>query len=80
MSFPISRRAIPLANDPANRDATRALTTAVNELSGSTGDPAQRAARIGELFELGLLQITPDGIELGQKMIELEARIKALEP
>ncbi len=62
MSYALKRRAIPPARDPANRGTLEALATAVNELSGTVGQNVDRAVRVGELVEAGILQLNPAGM------------------
>lgn len=65
MSTTITKRAIPHPKDPANRQSVEALQQAVNELSGAVGQNMQRAVRVCELVEAGLLQLQPNG-QLGR--------------
>lgn len=62
MSYALKRRAIPPARDPANRGTLEALATAVNELSGTIGAGVDRAVRVGELVEAGVLQLNTAGL------------------
>lgn len=62
MSYALKRRAIPAARDPANRGTLEAMAQAVNELSGTTGQNVDRAVRVGELLEAGVMQLNPAGL------------------
>lgn len=61
MSFLPTKRAIPQPTEAPNRPAIAALLTAVNELSGVSGAPGQRAVRLGELLAAGVVRQEVDG-------------------
>lgn len=61
MSTPIKKRAIPVPRQPENRETIDALRVAVDELSGTVGDPGQRCIRLCELIDAGIVQLTPEG-------------------
>lgn len=63
MTTPISKRAISSPRDAANRKSIEELKFAVDELSGTTGPDTrpQRAVRLCELLDAGLLKLQTDG-------------------
>lgn len=65
MTTQILRRAIQAPRDVANRASVESLRLAVMELSGSLGNEMQRAVRVCELVDAGLLQFTTSK-ELGR--------------
>lgn len=65
MTTTINKRAIPPPREAPNRQAIEALATATNELSGAIGDAMQRAVRVCELVDAGILALMPNG-QLGR--------------
>lgn len=61
MTYTLKRRAVVPPRDPANRQSVEQLKFAVDELSGAVGRTYDRAVRVGELVEAGLLHIQVDG-------------------
>ncbi|MEF4262408.1 hypothetical protein U9Z10_23535, partial [Escherichia coli] len=61
MTYALKRRAVVPPRDPANRQSIEQLKFAVDELSGAVGMTYDRAVRVGELIEAGLLHIQVDG-------------------
>lgn len=55
MTFKLRKTSVPGPRDAANFISVQRAAMAINELQGVTGDPAQRAVRVGELKEVGLL-------------------------
>jgi hypothetical protein len=67
VTFQISKRALTPPRESANRTSIENLVGAVNELSGAVGMQQQRALRIGELIDLGLLKLNSQGtLEIGE--------------
>ncbi len=66
MTTKINKRSIAPPTNPANQKSVADLKTAVDELSGSVGQNAQRAVRLCELIDAGILKLTPEGlVEIG---------------
>lgn len=65
MTTKINRRAITGPRDAANKVAIESLQFAVQELGGAVGSNMQRAVRVCELVDAGILQLMPDG-QLGR--------------
>jgi hypothetical protein len=57
----IKKRPVTPPRDPANRTSIEQLKTAVEELGGVVGDPGQRAVRLCELVDAGIVKVMPDG-------------------
>lgn len=56
MTFKLTKRSAPQPRESPNRASVEALVTAVNELTGAIGDDVNRALRVGELMQLGVLK------------------------
>lgn len=65
MSTKITKRAIPHPTEAPNRKSVESLQVAVNELTGAVGENMQRAVRVCELVESGILALQPNG-QLGR--------------
>lgn len=61
MTTAIVKRPIPAARDPANRVTIESMRVAVSELSGTIGSQMQRAVRVCELVDAGILEFKTDG-------------------
>lgn len=61
MTTTIVKRPIPAARDPANRVTIESMRVAVSELSGTIGSQMQRAVRVCELVDAGILEFKADG-------------------
>lgn len=62
MTTKINKRGIPPPRDASNRQTIEALVTSVNELSGSVGLNMQRAVRVCELIDAGIMVLDVDGV------------------
>ena len=65
MSTKITKRAIPHPTEAPNRKSVESLQVAVNELTGAVGENMQRAVRVCELVDAGILALQPNG-QLGR--------------
>lgn len=62
MTTKIIKRSIAPPTHPANQKPVSDLKVAVDELSGSIGETKQRAVRLCELLDAGLLSLTAEGL------------------
>lgn len=67
MTTPITKRPIAPPREKPNRISIEQLKVAVEELNGAVGPAMQRAVRVSELVDAGILEILPDG-QLGRKV------------
>lgn len=61
MTTKVQKRAIPPPLGTNYKSTVEGLFTAVNELSGAVGDPLQRAVRLSELVDAGIVKVDPQG-------------------
>ena len=61
MATKIKKRAIPGPIGDKLKPTVEGLFTAVNELSGTVGEPMQRAVRLCELVDAGIVKLDLEG-------------------
>lgn len=61
MGTRVQKRAIPPPVGTSLKPTVEAMFSAVNELSGTVGDPLQRAVRLSELVDAGIVKLDPQG-------------------
>lgn len=61
MTTKVKKRAIPPPTGTSLKPTVEALFGAVNELSGTVGDNGQRAVRLSELLDAGIVKLDTNG-------------------